>query len=244
MAKSFRLYTQTPLEIGKIFSLTPEQTHYLKDVVKYSPADMLLCFDNQNGEFLCDIVEQTKKQISLTVIKQTKPFYRCPDIWLLFCPLKKDKTDFVIEKATELGCRRIIPIISQYTNCTNIKTERYFAQAIEAAEQCRRTDLPMIAEPQKLTDILQNWDISRTLYFMDETLVSTPFLDLLKQEKNHKAAILVGPEGGFSDTELTFLRNLSFAKGATLGPRILRAETAVAAALSCWQILSGDWRTK
>ena len=118
------------------------------------------------------------------------------------------------------------------------------AQSIEAAEQCRRTDLPLIEQPQKLTDMLKSWDTSRTLYFMDETLTSAPFIDLLQQEKTNKAAILVGPEGGFSETELTLLRNLPFAKGATLGPRILRAETAVAAALSSWQLIAGDWRTK
>lgn len=242
MSKSFRLYIAEPLTPKKTLPLTDEQSHYLKNVVKYTPNDKLYCFDNQNGEFLCDIVEQTKKQTLIQVKEQTKPFYACPDVWLLFCPLKKDKTDFVIEKATELGCRTILPVISQYTNCTNIKIERYIAQSVEAAEQCRRTDLPLIEPPKKLTDILKNWDTSRTLYFMDETLTSAPFFDLLQQEKKHKAAILVGPEGGFSEHELTLLRTLPFAKGATLGPRILRAETAVAAALSCWQLIAGDWR--
>ena len=244
MSKSFRLYIAEALAPEKFLPLSDEHVHYLKNVVKYTPKDNLLCFDNKNGEFLCEIIEQSKKQMLIRVKEKTKPFTLCPDIWLLFCPLKKDKTDFVIEKATELGCRCIIPVISQYTNCTNIKTERYIAQSIEAAEQCRRTDLPLIEQPQKLTDMLKNWDTSRTLYFMDETLKSAPFFDLLQQEKNHKAAILIGPEGGFSKSELTLLRTLPFAKGATLGPRILRAETAVAAALSCWQLLSGDWRTK
>ena len=244
MAKNFRLYVKDTLTIGKTFTLTEEQTHYLKDVVKFNFTDSIFCFDNISGEFLCEVTEQTKKQITLRAIKQTKQFYACPDIWLLFCPLKKDKTDFVIEKATELGCAKIIPTLSQYTNCTNIKTERYIAQSIEAAEQCRRTDLPDITPPQKLTDILKTWDISRTLYFMDETMKSASFLDLLQHETTHKAAILVGPEGGFSEQELNLLRNLSFAKGATLGPRILRAETAVAAAMSCWQLIAGDWRTK
>lgn len=242
MSKSFRLYIAEPLTPKKTLPLTDEQSHYLKNVVKYTPNDKLYCFDNKNGEFLCDIVEQNKKQTLIRVKEQTKPLYICPDIWLLFCPLKKDKTDFVIEKATELGCRAIIPVISQYTNCTNIKIERYIAQSVEAAEQCRRTDLPLIEPPKKLTDILKNWDTSRTLYFMDETLTSAPFFDLLQQEKKHKAAILVGPEGGFSESELTLLRNLPFVKGATLGPRILRAETAVAAALSSWQLIAGDWR--
>lgn len=244
MSKSFRLYISERLELEKTLPLTDEQTHYLKNVVKYAPNDKLYCFDNQNGEFLCDIVEQNKKHTLIHVKEKTKPFSPCPDIWLLFCPLKKDRTDFVIEKATELGCKCIVPTLSQYTNCSNIKTERYLAQAIEAAEQCRRTDIPDIKQPQKLTDILQNWDKTRTLYFMDETLTSTSFFNLLQQDKSHKAAILVGPEGGFSQTELSLLRGLPFAKGATIGPRILRAETAVVASLSCWQLLAGDWRIK
>lgn len=244
MAKNFRLYISTSLKIGNKVSLTDEQAHYLKNVVKYTPNDNLYCFDNQNGEFLCNISEQTKKQTIIEVKEKIAPYYQSPDVWLLFCPLKKDKTDFVIEKATELGCRQIIPTISQYTNCTNIKIERYQAQAIEASEQCRRTDLPLIEKPQKLPHIIQTWDSSRTLYFMDETLESSSFADLLQKKPNKKAAILVGPEGGFSKEELTLLRNAPFTQGATLGPRILRAETSVAAALSCWQLLAGDWRNK
>ena len=242
MAKNFRLYISDTLSVGKTITLNEEQSHYLKNVVKYTLGENLCCFDNQNGEFLCELTNIGKKSIDLTVLKKTKEFSRCPDIWLLFAPLKKDKTDFVIEKATELGCRKIIPALTQYTITNNVKTERYTAQSIEAAEQCRRTDLPEIAAPQKLEDILQHWDSSRTLYFMDETLQSQPFQELLTQRPNTAAAILIGPEGGFSQKELTMLRNAPFAKGATLGPRILRAETAVAAALSCWQIIAGDWR--
>ncbi len=241
MAKKFRIYTNEELVIGKNFYLNEEQTHYLKNVVKYSVEDKIICFDNKNGEFLCIIKELNKKNTLIEVLEQTKPFTICPDIWLLFAPLKKDNTDFVIEKATELGVRKIIPTNTRYTNSSNIKIERFIAQSIEASEQCRRTDLPEITQLANLTDILNNWDSSRTLYFMDETLNSKPFIDILKTTKNTKSAILIGPEGGFSPEELTLLRNLEFAKGATLGPRILRAETAVCASLSCWQMFLGDW---
>lgn len=242
MAKNFRLYIPDELIIGKTINLTEEQTHYLKNVVKYTAGETLSCFDNKNGEFLCQINEMGKKSIKITVLNKLKDFYACPDIWLFFAPLKKDKTDFVIEKATELGCRKIIPTLTRYTITSNIKTERYMAQSIEAAEQCRRQDLPEIASPQKLEEILNNWDSSRTLYFMDETLQSPSFSKVLSNETSAKAAILIGPEGGFSPEELTLLHNSPFAKGATLGSRILRAETAAAAALSCWQMLAGDWR--
>ncbi len=242
MAKNFRLYVAEELDTNKTIVLNQEQTHYLKNVVKYNAGDTLSCFDNKNGDFMCEITEIGKKNITITVLSKQKGFSPCPDIWLLFAPLKKDKTDFVIEKATELGCRKIIPTITRYTITNNIKTERYAAQSIEAAEQCRRTDLPEITPPQKLEDILNNWDSSRPLYFMDETLQSRPFAEILAAETSTQAAILIGPEGGFSPEELTLLRNSPFAKGATLGPRILRAETAVAAALSCWQMCAGDWR--
>ncbi len=241
MAKTFRLYIKEELSLNKTLVLSEEQTHYLKNVVKYTSKDTLNCFDNKNGEFTCQVVEETKKNLKIVILKKIKNYVQCPDIWLLFAPLKKDNTDFVIEKATELGIRRITPTITQYTNTTHIKLERYIAQSIEASEQCRRTDLPQISTPQTLKDILTTWPTGRTLYFMDETLQSQPFFNLIKNSTHDKVAILIGPEGGFSKEELTLLRNCPFTQGATLGPRILRAETAAIAALSCWQMLAGDW---
>ena len=242
MAKTFRLYTKEKLELNKTISLNEEQTHYLKNVVKISPNDTLICFDNTSGEFLCEIISLNKKTTEILIKSQTKPLTPCPDIWLLFAPLKKDKTDFVIEKATELGIKKIIPTLTRYTITNNIKTERYLQQAIEASEQSRRTDIPEITSAQKLSDILSSWEQDRTLFFMDETLQSLPFMEQLKQNPSPKCAILIGPEGGFSTEELTTLRQQTFAKGATLGPRILRAETAAISALSCWQMILGDWR--
>ena len=241
MAKNFRLYINENLELNKTIILEEEQTHYLKNVVKYSTGDTLACFDNQTGEYLCEITDLGKKKTTLIVTEKTKDLYICPDVWLLFAPLKKDKTDFVIEKATELGCRKIIPTITKYTITSNVKTSRYIAQSIEAAEQCRRTDIPEITDAINIKDILQNWDCQRTLFFMDETLESKNFLQVLQENQSEKSAILIGPEGGFDKEELKLLRSLPFCKGATLGPRILRAETAATSALSCWQLISGDW---
>ncbi len=241
MPQTIRLYTKEPLSPESIITLSEEQTHYLKNVVKINNSTHLLCFDNKNGEFSAELISLDKKQGTLKILNQTKEYIQCPDIWLLFAPLKKDKTDFVIEKATELGCRKIQPVITQYTMTKNIRLDRYIAQSIEAAEQCRRTDLPEIASPQELTEILSSWDNERVLYFMDETLTSSDFLTVLKQSHTNKAALLIGPEGGFSETEQQLLRKQPYTQGATLGPRILRAETAVAAALSCWQLISGDW---
>ena len=242
MAKNFRLYIKEELILQKTIILNEEQTHYLKNVVKYATGETINCFDNKNGEFKCQIIELNKKTTKIVPLEKTKDRVSCPDIWLLFAPLKKDNTDFVIEKATELGCSKIIPVLTAYTNTTNFKTERHLAQSIEAAEQCRRTDLPEISHLQPLTDIINQWDPSRTLFFMDETLQSKNFLDVLKTNKTNRAAILIGPEGGFSAEELSLVRKQSYTKGATLGPRILRAETAALAALSCWQLIQGDWR--
>lgn len=241
MSQTIRLYIKEPLAQNKIITLDEEQTHYLKNVIRATQNTPIQCFDNQTGEFSATVISLEKKQGQIQITHQLKKYTPCPDIWLLFAPLKKDKTDFVIEKATELGCRKIQPVITQYTMTKNIRLERYIAQSIEAAEQCRRTDLPEISAPKELKEILRTWDKERPLFFMDESLQSKNFLTILKENPSNKAALLIGPEGGFSNEEQETLRSLTFAKGATLGPRILRAETAVAAALSCWQMISGDW---
>ena len=241
MSQTIRLYIKEPLAQNKIITLDEEQTHYLKNVIRATQNTPIQCFDNQTGEFSATVISLEKKQGQIQITHQLKKYTLCPDIWLLFAPLKKDKTDFVIEKATELGCRKIQPVITQYTMTKNIRLERYIAQSIEAAEQCRRTDLPEISASKELKEILRTWDKERPLFFMDESLQSKNFLTILKENPSNKAALLIGPEGGFSNEEQETLRSLTFAKGATLGPRILRAETAVAAALSCWQMISGDW---
>ena len=186
----------------------------------------------------------SKKEVILSVLEKTRAFCSCPDIWLLFAPLKKDQTDFVVQKATELGVARIMPVITQFSITEKAKTERFKAQAIEACEQCRRLDVPTICEPIQLLKLLDNWDKGRTLFFLDETRQAQSVSQVFswaKEQNIHHAALLVGPEGGFSAEELDMLRALKFAKGVALGPRILRAETAAAAALACWQAMCGDW---
>ena len=235
-----RLYIAQPLTVGSEVVLNEQQSHYLTHVMKLKVGDTISCFDNQSGEYGCTLIAVGKKQTTLKVLEHHKPYTQTPDIWLLFAPVKKDNTDFIIQKATELGVRKIIPVQTRYTITERIKRERFEAQAIEAAEQCRRVDLPQIAEIKKFDDILQQWDKTRILYYMDETLTGKPIAQALENAKS--CAILVGPEGGFSAEELAKLRGLSFARAVCLGPRILRAETAVVSALSCWQALKGDWQ--
>jgi len=236
-----RLYIPSPLFTGAEANLEENQSHYLQHVMKLKVGDTVNCFDNQSGEYKCEIIAIGKKQVSIKVLNQEKPYKQVPDIWLLFAPVKKDNTDFIIQKATELGVRKIIPVITRYTISERVKTERFEMQAIEASEQCRRTDIPEISDAVKLEDVLKNWDPSRTLYYMDETL-NGEAVGKAFASASAPCAVLVGPEGGFSESELQTLRKASFAKGVCLGPRILRAETAVVAALSCWQALSGDWK--
>ncbi len=243
--KSFiRLFVDFPLEVGKVLPLSDAQSHYLIHVMKLKINDNVLVFDGQNGEFLAFVTQISKKEVILSVLEKTRAFCSCPDIWLLFAPLKKDQTDFVVQKATELGVARIMPVITQFSITEKAKTERFKAQAIEACEQCRRLDVPTICEPIQLLKLLDNWDKGRTLFFLDETRQAQSVSQVFswaKEQNIHHAALLVGPEGGFSAEELDMLRALKFAKGVALGPRILRAETAAAAALACWQAMCGDW---
>lgn len=240
MTTRTRLYIETPLQSGQELELNESQGHYLLNVMKLAPGDLFNGFDGHSGEYEISILSAAKKHCRARVGNCLKKFQAVPDIWLLFAPVKKDQTDFIIQKAVELGIRKIIPVITRYTISDRIKKERFIAQSIEAAEQCRRVDIPEIEDAANLEKLLARWDKNRRLYYMDETRHGQPVQKVFAHAAA-PAAILVGPEGGFSAEELKQLRSLDFAEGVTLGPRILRAETAVAAALSCWQALSGDW---
>lgn len=236
-----RLYVKQKPVVGGTLVLDAGQSHYLGSVMKVTPGDKIGCFDGQSGEYACEVAEVGKKSCVLNVISLERPYTPVPDIWLLFAPVKKDNTDFIVQKATELGVRRLIPVMTHRTTAGRVNTERCALNAIEAAEQCRRTDVPEVSAAVKLEDVLKNWDATRTLYFMDETLNGRPVAEVFASAPP-PCAVLVGPEGGFDAGELELLRRLPYARGVSLGQRILRAETAVAAALSCWQALSGDWR--
>lgn len=237
-----RLFVENKISVGQEFSLNEKQVHYLFHVMKSQPNDYIYCFDNLTGEYDCKIITIGKKNCTILAVEKLREFERVKDIWLLFAPVKKDNTDFIVEKATELGVRKIIPVITKRTNADKVRVERLQAQSIEASEQSRRVDLAEVKEAVSFDKILTDWPIDRDLYFMDETLEGGDVYSVFTQAKNDKIAILTGPEGGFSPDELNFLRKLPFAKAVSLGKRILRAETAALAALSCWQAINGDWR--
>ncbi len=237
-----RIFHSGDLIIGTELPLNEENSHYLSNVMRLQIGDNVSVFNGVDGEFLCRIKNSSKKQVIAEVLKQTQPFKDVPDIWLLFAPVKKDKTDFIIEKAVELGVKKILPIITARTIVEKVKIERYQAQAKEAAEQCRRLEIPDILPEQKLEKLLSNWPQERRLFFMDESLQGKNVAQVFAEEKGKPSAILVGPEGGFTTEEMQNLRQHPSVCSVSLGPRILRAETAVAAALSVWQAIDGDWK--
>ena len=218
----------------------PEQAHYLFGVMRLTIDRELFLFNGRDGEFLACVVETGKRGGTLICAEQTRPVQMPPDLWLLFAPIKKARTDFIVEKATEMGASRICPVQTDFTNSERIRQDRLQAHAIEAAEQCGGTYVPNVTALQKLDRVLDTWPADRHLMFCDEALVGV-HMDLVKAD-NHPWAIAIGPEGGFSDAERQRLQALPNTHSASLGPRILRADTAVVAAMTIWQRKFGDWR--
>ena len=229
-----RLYVTAPLSQGASVELDVGQANYLGNVMRLGERAELLIFDGRSGEWLARIAETGKRHMTLSVERRTREAEAVPDVWLAFAPVKRAQTDWLVEKATELGAARLIPVITQRTIAERVKRERLEAIAIEAAEQCGRTRLPEIAEPVTLKQLLST---ERTLYFADENggkPAATSF-------KPGAALILVGPEGGFTKEERVTIRAAPHAVPISLGPRILRAETAALAALAAYMTVAGDW---
>ncbi|UAK23992.1 16S rRNA (uracil(1498)-N(3))-methyltransferase [Sphingomonas nostoxanthinifaciens] len=237
-ASTPRLFVDQPLGDGLHLSLDGPQANYLGAVMRLKPGDPVRLFDDRTGEWLAEVADAGKRTIALTVTRQLREREAVPDIWLLFAPIKKGPIDWLVEKATELGVARMQPIITRRTIVDRVNLDRLRAHAIEAAEQCDRTALPELAEPTTLDALLRGWDARRTLLFADET-GGTP---LAQAAGAAPAAILIGPEGGFTPEERDRIRATAGAVAIALGPRILRAETAAAAALAVWMATAGDWR--
>jgi 16S rRNA (uracil1498-N3)-methyltransferase len=233
-----RLFVRAALSDGTRIELDAAQANYLGNVLRLKEEAELLLFDGRSGEWLARIAEAGKKRMALAVTRQTREPETIPDVWLAFAPVKRTQTDWLAEKATELGAARLIPVMTQRTVAERVRTDRLQAIAIEAAEQCGRTVLPDISEPLPLAHLLQHRDAARTLYFADESggePVGAAFAP-------GPAVLLVGPEGGFTDDERTAVRAAPNSIAISLGPRILRAETAALAALAAWMSAVGDWR--
>ncbi len=240
MTAKIRLYVDHPLGQGQSVPLTRDQAHYLFGVMRHGFGAQILLFNGRDGEWLAEVAEAGKRGGSLAVKTQTRPLQMPPDLWLCFAPIKKARTDFIVEKAAEMGAARIIPVQTAFTNADRIRQDRLQAHAVEAAEQCGGTFVPEVAPLQKLDRLLSDWPSDRQLMFCDEAEVGAG--KTLSVAGQGPWAILIGPEGGFSDAERTRLARLPCAHVVSLGPRILRADTAAVAAMTVWQQALGDWQ--
>jgi 16S rRNA (uracil1498-N3)-methyltransferase len=232
-----RLYVAQTLAENASLTLEGAPANYLGNVLRLTAGAQVKLFDDVTGEWLAEITEAGKKRVTLTVTRHLRPREPVPDLWLLFAPLKRGRIDWLVEKATELGAARLMPVLTRRTVVDRLNLDRLHAHVIEAAEQCERTALTELAEPQKLESLLRAWPPGRPLYFADEN-GGAPFAHSIAPGP---AAILIGPEGGFTDDERQAIRALPEARPVSLGPRILRAETAAIAALSVWMSHAGDW---
>ncbi|MCF2904741.1 16S rRNA (uracil(1498)-N(3))-methyltransferase [Octadecabacter sp. CECT 8868] len=234
-----RLHVDHPLALRERVTLTREQAHYLFGVMRLDVGANVLLFNGKDGEWQAQVVAATKKGGVLECSAQTKPLLMPPDLWLVFAPIKKDRTSFIVEKAAELGAARICPMQTEFTQAANrVRQDKLQAHALEAAEQCGGTFVPQVDDVQKFSKIMDNWDPTRRILFCDEALVGKA-IDLPKD--GGPWAIFIGPEGGFSDKERDRLRAMECAYPISLGPRILRADTAAVSAMTLWQQALGDW---
>lgn len=235
-----RLYVDAPLAGGASFELPKAQAHYLGTVLRKGEGEAVRIFNGQDGEWRAEIATISKRTATLHIKEQLRAPKPSPDIILCFAPVKKHRTAFIIEKATELGVSAMMPVITARTQFPKLNLEKARLQAIEAAEQTERVDVPTLHPVQKLDALLSGWDNKRTLIFADESGDANPAITALKDIKG-PSAILIGPEGGFTPQERETLRAQDFVTPVSLGPRILRADTAALSLLTLWQAALGDW---
>ena len=234
-----RLYVEHTLARGPL-RIDGPPAHYLISVMRLKPGDPVKLFDDATGEWLGVAAAVGKRELTLDVTDHLRAREPVPDLWLCAAPLKKGRVDWLAEKACELGVDRLVPVVTARTIVDRPKLDRLRAHMVEAAEQCGRTALPALAAPVKLSALLRDWPADRALFFADES-GGTPALEAMRARPG-PAAILIGPEGGFDEAERAAIRALPQAAGIGFGPRILRADTAAAAAVSLWMAAAGDWR--
>ncbi len=244
MGSKIRLYVDHPLGPGQTVPVPAEQAHYLFGVMRLTVGAVVSLFNGRDGEWDASVVTAGKRGGVLLADVQTLPLQLPPDLWLCFAPLKKARTDFVVEKAVEMGAARIVPVQTDFTNAERLRGDKVRAHVIEAAEQCGATFVPDVAEVVKLSRLLDDWPAGRQIMFCDEGSRGRDPVKFgaLSSDIAGPWAILIGPEGGFSPTERARLLAMPLAHPVSLGPRILRADTAAVAALTLWQMTLGDWR--
>lgn len=237
-----RLFVRGDLAAGSRIEAEREQANYLLNVLKLKDSDAILVFNGRDGEWRARIGEASRKGCVLVIEEKLRGQTPLPDLHYLFAPLKHARLDYVVQKAVEMGAGRLCPVLTQFTQVSRINLERMSANVIEAAEQCGVLAIPEIDAPRKLVDVLASWDAKRRLFFCDEAAPTASPADALKGLPRGPAALLIGPEGGFSDAERADLLQKPYVTALSLGPRILRADTAAVAALALAQSFIGDWR--
>ena len=229
------------LAAGAKAALPREQAHYLGNVMRLKPGDEIALFNGRDGEWRAEISGLSKREATVEPAERLRDQIAPPDLLLLFAPIKKARTDFIAEKAAEMGARAIRPVFTRFTNSERVNEDRLRAHAVEAAEQCGLLTVPEVLPAMRLDRLLAEWDPARRIMFCDETADHGAARDALKAAGAGSWAILIGPEGGFAPDEVDKLRAAPFATPVSLGPRILRADTAAVAAMTLWQSTLGDW---
>ncbi|MCD1265271.1 16S rRNA (uracil(1498)-N(3))-methyltransferase [Shinella sumterensis] len=236
-----RLFVDDALAADQPFEASKDHFHYLTNVLRMGEDDAVLLFNGRDGEWRATLSFPTRKRLVLTPVEQTRPQPAPCDLHYLFAPLKVGRLDYLVQKAVEMGAGMLQPVMTQHVQGKITNLERLEANAVEAAEQCGILAIPRVAAPRKLDDLISDWPRDRRIIFCDEGHGSQNPLAVLRDIKERKLALLVGPEGGFSDEERTLLRGLDFVTPIPLGPRILRADTAAVAAMAVIQATIGDW---
>ena len=237
-----RLFVKAALMEGGTVACTPAQTNYLRNVLRLGAGDAVLLFNGRDGEWRADLAEAGRRGTTLAVQAQTRPQEGGPDIDYLFAPLKRARLDYMVEKATEMGVARLRPVLTRRTVAERVNTERMRTHTVEAAEQCGILRLPEVSAPEKLERVVAGWDAGRALVFCDEDSAEPCPFTALAHIPPGPVAVLIGPEGGFDPAERELLSSQPFVTRISLGPRILRADTAAVAALALVNAVLGDWR--
>jgi 16S rRNA (uracil1498-N3)-methyltransferase len=239
-----RLHLIAGLAAGREIELEPARAHYLRSVLRLGPGAAVAVFNAEDGEWLCRIAGIGKNGARLTAerrLRSPEPGGE-PDLWLLFAPIKRARLDWLVEKATELGVAALLPVWTAHTQVERVNLDRLRAHAVEAAEQSERLSVPELRAPERLGRLLATWTGARRLVVCDESGAGEPISDAAARLPPGPVALLVGPEGGFDETELDAIGKLSFVTRVGLGPRVLRGETAALAAVAVFQAIAGDWR--
>ena len=241
-SKLQRLFVKSPMCAGAGIVLEADQAHYLGTVLRLKPGDHVLLFNGVEGEWRARLDAIGKKKALAALEQQTRPQEPGPDLHYLFAPLKRARQDYMAQKATEMGASLLQPVITRRTIAERVKTDRMAANAIEAAEQCRILRVPEVREPQNLSKLLEQWDPERLLIFADEAASIISPIEALSAQSARPLAVLIGPEGGFEEEERTLLIQQPFVLPVSLGPRVMRADTAAVACLALVNAVLGDWR--